>query len=471
MRDTKDGLVVPQCGAEAVPFLKIFAVLPIAILYMVVYSMLSNKMNKETLFYTALSPFIVFFALFPTVIYPNREFLELNTLAEFMRGVLPQGFYGFILAIEHWHFATFYVMAELWGSVAISLLFWGFANEITKTSEAKRFYTIFGMGANVALIFSGWFVIWANSRGQFQDSLNYMMSIIIALSVMTIATYYWMNRRILTDSRFYNASESCAAKKGKKSKPKLGLFESFGFLSKSTAICCIAVLVLSYGIGINLVEVTWKSQVKLQYPDSQSYTRFMGGFSTVAGCVTMPMYFIGGYIIRRFGWMTAAMFTPIMLFITGLLFFTFMIFSESSAPLAEMMGTTPLMLAVIFGAMQNIVSKATKYSLFDPTKEMAYIPLDQESKVKGKAAIDVVGARLGKSSGALINMLLIITFGSIAAVTSYLLVMLTVVLLAWMASVKTLGGILTTMPSEDNSQDTEDKKSVGVSEEKAVPAS
>lgn len=427
-------------------------------------------MSKEKLFYVALSPFIVFFALFPTVIYPNKAFLELNTLASMMRDVLPKGFNSFILAVEHWHFALFYVMAELWGSVAISLLFWGFANEITKTSEAKRFYTIFGMGANVALIFSGWFVIWANSHGDFQNSLNYMMSIIIVLAAMTIATYYWMNRNILTDSRFYDASESRAAKKGKKSKPKLGLFESFSFLSKSTAICCIAILVLSYGIGINLVEVTWKSQVKIQYPDFQSYTRFMGGFSTTAGCVTMPMYFIGGYIIRRFGWLTAAMFTPVMLFITGILFFAFMIFSDSSAPLAEMMGTTPLMLAVLFGAMQNIVSKATKYSLFDPTKEMAYIPLDQESKVKGKAAIDVVGARLGKSSGALINMLLIISFGSIAAVTGYLLVMLTVVLVAWMASVKTLGGILSKMPQEEPKAETQEKKTLDVSEEKAVPA-
>jgi ATP/ADP translocase len=39
------------------------------------------------------------------------------------------------------------------------------------------------------------------------------------------------------------------------------------------------------------------------------------------------------------------------------------------------LGTSPLMLAVMIGAAQNILSKGAKYSLFDPCKEMAYIPL------------------------------------------------------------------------------------------------
>ena len=39
------------------------------------------------------------------------------------------------------------------------------------------------------------------------------------------------------------------------------------------------------------------------------------------------------------------------------------------------LGTTPLMMAVMIGAIQNILSKGAKYSLFDPCKEMAYIPL------------------------------------------------------------------------------------------------
>ena len=53
-----------------------------------------------------------------------------------------------------------------------------------------------------------------------------------------------------------------------------------------------------------------------------------------------------------------------------------------SAPLAKL-GTTPLMAAVLIGAAQNVFSKSAKYSLFDPCKEMAYIPLDRETQARG----------------------------------------------------------------------------------------
>ena len=44
-------------------------------------------------------------------------------------------FAGPISILRNWTFCLFYVMAELWGSVVVSLLFWGFANQVGTTDS------------------------------------------------------------------------------------------------------------------------------------------------------------------------------------------------------------------------------------------------------------------------------------------------------------------------------------------------
>lgn len=447
LRDMKDTLIVAtasgNAGAEAIPFLKLWGVLPMAVIFMLVYSKLSNFLSKPRLFYTMISTFIVFFILFALVLYPYHDALHPDQAADKLQAMLPKGFSGLISIFRNWTFALFYIMSELWGSVATSLLFWGFANDITKVSESKRFYSLFGIGANIAMLFSGPTIIYlcgikdraAPGVDPWSLSLNYLLTIVIASAILVMFIYRWMDKNVLTDSRFFDPSE---VKKTKKEKPSLSLKESFAYLAKSKYVLCIATLVLAYGIAINLVEVTWKGQIKLQYPDSSDYMKFMGYLSTFTGAVTIFMLLISGPVIRRFGWGTAASITPIVLLVTGIAFFAFVIFRDSLAGVISVLGTTPVMMAVVFGMVQNIMSKSAKYSLFDPTKEMAYIPLDQEAKVKGKAAIDVVGARLGKSGGAAINQGLIIVLGSLAAITPYVAGISIFIVLAWILAAKSL---------------------------------
>merc|ERR1712110_275589 len=64
-------------------------------------------------------------------------------------------FKHFFSVLEHWVFSIFYLSAELWGTIVLFLLFWRFANEITSTQEAKRFYPMFVFIAHFALIAAG----------------------------------------------------------------------------------------------------------------------------------------------------------------------------------------------------------------------------------------------------------------------------------------------------------------------------
>ena len=133
LRDTKDTLVITAQGggAEVIPFLKFWGVLPSAVILMLIYAKLSNKLSKPMLFYVSVLPFLIFFVLFVTVLYPAREFLHPHAFCDKLEAILPLGARGLIAIIRNWTYSLFYIKSELWGSIALSLLFWGFANDTT----------------------------------------------------------------------------------------------------------------------------------------------------------------------------------------------------------------------------------------------------------------------------------------------------------------------------------------------------
>jgi AAA family ATP:ADP antiporter len=299
-------------------------------------------------------------------------------------------------------------MAELWGSAMVSLMFWRFANDVTSLTQSKRFYSMFGLVGNLALVASGMFLQSVGSgAGDSQDqwsSLPYLMSAIVISCLFILWIYYWLNNYVLTDSRFFNPDD---IKKPKK-KEKLSLGESFKYIFSSKYLGFIALLIVCYGVSINLVEVTWKAQAKLLYPTKDEFKAFMGSLQFYTGIGSIVMMIVGMNVLRRCSWFLSAMVTPAILFITGLIFFACIVFKDSLEPfILGLGGVTVLEVITNVGLIQNVLSKGVKYSLFDSTKEMSYIPLDDELKSKGKAAVDVIGGRAGKSGGAAIQFMLL----------------------------------------------------------------
>jgi ATP:ADP antiporter, AAA family len=98
-----------------------------------------DTMEHKNVFYACVWPFLVFFSMFALVIYPARGVLHPHAFVDMLAGHLPAGFSAPLSIIRNWSFAVFYVMAEMWGSVVASLLFWGLANEVTTVEEAKKY--------------------------------------------------------------------------------------------------------------------------------------------------------------------------------------------------------------------------------------------------------------------------------------------------------------------------------------------
>jgi len=448
LRDTKDVLMVtaPKSGAEVIPFIKTYVNLPAAIGFTGIYANLCDRMEQKNVFYACVIPFLAFFGLFATVVYPFRGALHPHGLVDALAANLPANFAAPLAIVRNWSFALFYVMAEMWGSVVLSLLFWGVANEVMTVDEAKKYYPLFGMGANVALIFSGQYVRWVSQMRStlapgvdaWAVSLRYLMGAVVAGGGVLIGTYKYMQDKVVAPMQKKKALVAAAAPKRKKE--KMTLKESAKYLMSSPYIRDLALLVISYGMCINLVEVSWKAKLKQAFPNPNEYSAFMGNFSSVTGAVTLMMMIIGRTIFSKYGWRAGALVTPTMIGVTGLSFFFLNMFQGALTPLSALLGTTPLMLAVLVGAAQNIMSKSSKYSLFDPCKEMAYIPLDQEQKTKGKAAIDVIGNPLGKSGGALIQQILIFGVGSLASATPYLATILMGLVFVWFRAANSLAG-------------------------------
>ncbi len=59
LRNTKDTLIVtaPGGGADLIPFLKVYGVIPVSVLFMLAYARMSNLLSRRALFYAALVPF------------------------------------------------------------------------------------------------------------------------------------------------------------------------------------------------------------------------------------------------------------------------------------------------------------------------------------------------------------------------------------------------------------------------------
>lgn len=434
LRVLKDTILITSAGAKVLPYIKLWGVLPGAILLTFIFAKLSKRYSFEKVFYLVTGGLLTFYALFIWVLYPMHNAIHPHHLAEMGYQFLPKGLAGFVSLFHYWSFTLFYILAELWSTMIMGVLCWGFINQITKLEQSKRFYGLLGIASNLAALSAGLSTNFlASLSTNWDNSLQILSIVIISSGLGMMILFRYLNAKLLQEDP--ERIQAIRAPTGKKKKMKLK--ESLSYLLKSKYLLYIAVLVIAYNLSINIMEVVWKDITNGVYKDPASYNHFMSNITTFIGLISLIMSICIPRWIERFKWTKIALLTPVSMLITGIGFFSFLLFNKFSTAL--IFGFAPVTIAVFFGAIQYIVSKAAKYSVFDATKEMAFIPLDPELKLKGKAAIDGIGSRLGKSGGSLFFQSLLLGVGSIGACIPFVGVVFIGVIFVWLSSVFNLG--------------------------------
>jgi ATP:ADP antiporter, AAA family len=408
IRLTRETLVISHLGTEAISAIELL-VLPISIVFTIFYIKLSTILTRTRLFHTMIWFFVSYFVLFATILYPNHDALALAISPNFV-AKFP-ALKCFFKIIKNWHYSLFFVFSQLSITTLINISFWQTANHITSIEESRRLYPLFSFSSFFGLIFACYVarLIVADSS-DWNVTLNKVIISVVIASLLLSVCLIILGKIIGLEN--LNSRRNLDYPDESKEKPKLSFKASLKHLITSKPLLLITSLILCYSIPFNLTEGLWKKTIEIYFSGNANQIHyFISKVNFYEGGICMAMALFGSYLLRNCKWKTAALVPPIVVSLTGGALFLSFLFGKHFGSL--MTNISLLKFTVFIGASHFIFAKSMKNTIFDATKEMAFIPLSPTLKTQGKAACETIGIRFGKSGGAFIQQMLIMSFANL----------------------------------------------------------
>jgi AAA family ATP:ADP antiporter len=436
-------MYAPGSSSEAMPYLKPFAVAPGAFLLTWFFLALSRRFNRDAIFRIIILSFTSYFVLYTFVLNPFKEAFALDTLADYLLKILPANFHAAPSLLRYWMHTVFYTFAELWGTTVLSLLLWGLVNEISTHHEAKATYALFAVGANSSGMFAGKLSAYLTQLpynpnffyGETQWDQAFLRIMLVVIATCCFILLLYRQFRLLG----YTAAIAHDPKIKNMKKSSSSIVDCFIQVFKSKNLIYLTIIVMGYNLVYNLSDVVFNKRVELSFgPDhkieSNAFLSIIQMYTSVVS--TTFALIVTNLSLRYAGWTATALITPLAYLLTGIFFYIAQL-DDYAGSLTAM----PLDLFALYaGGVHICFTRGAKYSVFDSTKEMAYIGLSKEERVNGKAAIDGIASRFGKSGGSFIFFFLYGILGNNIILTiPYVFAVVSIITCLWMVAVRNLG--------------------------------
>lgn len=414
LRSARNALTVADLGGSAalIPHFELYGTLPGAILMTWLITRLMKRWPIHKVFLMTLSLFLGFFNLFAFVIYPLLS-AWLTSIGGEPTLILSNCIVGATM--------SFYVIGELWKVIFLAVLFWALVNQYMALSEAKSFYGPLMLGTSLGAILSGplislctsdlgsrWFRL---AQEPWAHSLD-LLVILITLVGLCIAALYLRLWGLLNE----RSSSHQLSKEQAEYQEKISFKECLIACFRSPYLLLLAWIVCADYLAYSLGEVVFYDVVKEYYPHPRDYCHYMGKLTSWTGIATfLSSVIITPWLLKRYKWVVTSIITPFSLMLTGTTFFLIFCMRDHWEPWRQIIGFDWIQVMVMLGSIQYCLCRAAKYTLFDSSKELAFVMLPNISKIQGKLIIDGIGARFGRGTASFVSIVLIQTFGGIKA--------------------------------------------------------
>ncbi|USO01693.1 MAG: hypothetical protein H6849_01440 [Alphaproteobacteria bacterium] len=371
------------------PAIDTWATVPMILLFLGGYLKLANHLRREQLFYLSLSVVVCPLAVLTFWIYPNGEFLSMKSeTVQIIREQYPHMQF-LIIWIGRWVETLMCGFATLWGPVFVYMFIWQFANDITNLVKARFFYPVLVFLGGVPYVVGQSIVARSVPDGivdadQIASILQRYMVITLALSAAAAYIYWHYHQKAKQENKYLPVQVP----------QKLYVMQSLNHAFSDAFT--LRLIILSFGMAfiLEVMSTLLSNLTAVTHVEFLQMAEFMDsltGWIGAMGKLTIVFVLAAIYRLRRTYWSGLSSMTGAAMscLVVALYVFDYMGYLLKD----QMIFSVPMGVAVV--ATILVLTEGTKFYWYIPAREMFFLTMSQEHRIKSKAIADLLGISAG----------------------------------------------------------------------------